>query len=196
MPEFISSAGALTVFLVISALGFVFLVISLIFGEIFEVFGIDVQMDGGVDGHGLLDSRAISVFITTFGGVGAIATQLGLAALPSALLGLAAGIACGALVSLFARFLYKQQASSSVSAAQLVGRSAQVTVTIPAGGIGQISCRIGEERVERIARSRDSSELRSGTLVVIEAIAGDSLIVSAASDHLSFQSEASKPSLT
>lgn len=195
MPEILSSAGALTVFLVVAGLGFIFLVLSLVFGEIFGVMGIDAQIGGGVDGHGLLDSRAISVFITTFGGVGAIATQLGLPVFGSAILGLAAGLGCGALVSLFARFLYKQQASSSVSASQLVGRSAQVIVAIPAGGVGQISCRIGEERVERIARSHDSNELRLGTLVRIDAIAGDSVIVSAAADHPSFQSEASKPSL-
>ncbi len=187
MPEILSTS-ALTVFLIIAGLGFALLLVSLVFGEVFELFGFDVDVGGGIDGHGLLDSRAVSVFITTFGGVGAIATQLGFSVLPSALLGLASGLAFGGLVSLFARFLYRQQSTSSVSASQLVGRNAQVIVAIPAGGVGQISCRIGEERVERIARSRDSRELSLGTLVCIEEIGSNFVIVSPVQDHPSFQS--------
>ncbi len=190
MSEFFSGVSALTVFLIIAGLGFVFLLLSLIFGEIFESFGIDMaDAGGGVDGHGVIDSRVISVFITTFGGVGAICIQLGLGVLASSLAGLASGVVLGALVSLFGRFLIKQQASSSVSVSQLVGRTAQVTVTIPAGGIGQISCRVGEERVEKIARSHAGDELRSGMLVRIEEIAGDSVIVSSAGDRPSFSAQ-------
>ncbi|HYO90988.1 MAG TPA: hypothetical protein VEQ40_05100 [Pyrinomonadaceae bacterium] len=186
MSEIFSSVSALTVFLVIAGLGFIFLLLSLLFGEIFESFGIDADAGGGVDGHGIIDSRVLSVFVTTFGGVGAICTQLGLGVLASSMAGLASGVALGGVVSLFGRFLYKQQASSSVSSSQLVGRTAQVTVTIPAGGIGQISCRIGEERVEKIARSHEGDELRSGMLVRIEEIAGDSVIVSSAGERPSF----------
>ena len=188
MSELFSSVSALTVFLAVAGLGFIFLLLSLLFGEIFESFGIDAD-SGGVDGHGVIDSRVVSVFITTFGGVGAICIQMGLGVLGSSLAGLGSGVVLGGVVSLFGRFLYKQQASSSVSASQLVGRTAQVTVTIPAGGIGQISCRIGEERVEKIARSHASDDLRSGMLVRIEEIAGDSVIVSSAADRPSFSSQ-------
>jgi len=180
VSEAFAGMSALAVFLIIAGLGFIFLLLSLLFGEIFEHIGFDTDVAGAVDGHGVIDSRVISVFITTFGGVGAVCIQLGLGVLASSLVGLGSGVALGAVVSLFASFLYKQQATSSVSASQLVGRTAQVTVTIPAGGIGQISCRIGEERVERIARSHESSDLRSGMLVRIEEIAGDSVIVSTA----------------
>lgn len=190
MSEMFASLSALTVFLVIAGLGFIFLLLSLLFGEIFDSFGIDTDaLGGGVDGHGIIDSRVLSVFITTFGGVGAICTQLGLGVLLSSLLGLASGVVLGGVVSLFGRFLYKQQASSSVSSSQLVGRTAQVTVAIPAGGIGQISCRIGEERVEKIARSHEGDELRPGMLVRIEEIAGDSVIVSSAGDRPSFSQQ-------
>ena len=185
MPEFLTSASALTVFLIIAGLGFVFLLISLVFGEVFDHLGVDA-LDSS-HGPGFIDTRVISVLVTTFGGVGAIGIQIGLGVVASSLLGLASGVALGAVVSLFARFLHKQQASSSVSVAQMVGRSAQVTVTIPAGGIGQISCRIGEERVEKIARSRENGELRSGTIVRIDEIAGDSVIVTA-SEGLGFPS--------
>ena len=112
-------------------------------------------LDSGVDGHGFLDSRVLSVFITAFGGFGAIGIQMGLGIVTSSFIGLAGGVVLGGLVSLFARFLYKQQSSSSVTTAQLVGRTAQVIVSIQANNLGQVSCRIGEERVEKLARSKE-----------------------------------------
>ena len=187
MTELFTNISALAVFLVIAGVGMTFLLLSLLFGELFDHSGVDVGLDTGGHGPGFIDSRAISVFITSFGCFGAIGIQMGLDVLPSSLLGLGSGVILGGVVTLFGRFLYSQQASSSVSTSQLVGRTAQISVTIPAGGIGQISCRVGEERVEKIARTKDGTELKSGTLVRIEEIAGDSVIVSLASDGQSFQ---------
>jgi membrane protein implicated in regulation of membrane protease activity len=177
VTDLFASFSALTVFLVIAAVGLVFLVVSLLFGELFEGLGLH---DGGagVDSHGFIDSRAVAVFLTAFGGFGAIGVRSGLGVVPSALLGLASGFVLGGAVALFARFLLAQQSTSSVSGTQLVGRTAQVMVTIPAGGVGQISCRVGEERVEKIARARGGAELKSGALVLIEEFTGDSVIVS------------------
>jgi hypothetical protein len=41
-----------------------------------------------------------------------------------------------------------------------------------------VSFRIGEERVEKLARAKDDREIKAGSLVRVEEIAGDSLIVS------------------
>lgn len=180
MSELLASVSALTVFLGIAALGLVFLLISLVFGELFDDFGLHADAVGGHDGAGIVDTRAVAVFITSFGGFGAMGVLAGLSTFASSLLGLASGLVLGGAVALFARFLYRQQASSSVSSSQLVGRTAQVTVKIPQGGIGQISCRIGEERVEKLARTRDGQELTPGTLVRIDEFTGDSAIVSLA----------------
>src|SRR5688572_25481640 len=170
------------VFLAIAAIGFVFLLISLIVGDIFDSLGFDTGVDGGADGHGLLDSRVISVLVTSFGGFGAIAIQMGMGIVASSLIGLAGGVVLGGLVSLFARFLHQQQSSSSVGAAQMIGRTAQVVVAIAPGSLGQISCRVGEERIERLARSRDNLEIKAGAMVRVEEIAGDSVIVSPYTD--------------
>jgi membrane protein implicated in regulation of membrane protease activity len=178
VSEFLSNVSPLLVFLIIATVGFVFLLVSLVVGDIFDSFGIDIGPEGVADGHGLLDSRVISVFITAFGGVGAIGIQMGLGIVSSSLLGLAGGVVLGGLVSIFARFLYKQQSSSSVTTAQLIGRSAQVVVSIAPGSLGQVSFRIGEERVEKLARSKDNQEIKAGAIVRVDEIAGDSLIVS------------------
>ena len=186
MPDFLSNVTPLIVFLGIATLGFVFLLIALVVGDIFDSFGFDTGLDGGADGHGFLDSRVISVFVTAFGGFGAIGIQSGLSTVASSLLGLGGGIVLGGLVSLFARFLYKQQSTSSVTTAQLVGRTAQVVVSIAPGSLGQVSCRIGEERVEKLARARDGREIKVGATVRVDEVAGDSLIVSPYSDSSTF----------
>ncbi len=182
MPEFLSNVSPLMVFLGIAAIGFVFLLVSLIIGDIFDSFGFDTGVDGMADGHAILDSRVISVFVTAFGGFGAIGIQLGLGIAASSLMGLAGGVLLGGLVSLFGRFLHKQQSSSSIGTGQLIGRTAQVTVSIAPGSLGQISCRIGEERVEKLARSKDNREIKSGAIVRVDEIAGDSVIVSLQTD--------------
>lgn len=183
MADFFSSFSALTVFLIIAGVGFLILLASLVLGDMFE--GLDV--DGGLDGPGFLDSRVISVFILAFGGFGSIGTQAGFGIVTSSLLGLGGGVVLGGLVSVFGRFLYKQQATSSVTSNQLVGRTAQVTVSIQAGSVGQVMCRVGEERVEKLARTRSNEEIKAGAIVRIDEIAGDSLIVSIENGTKSFQ---------
>lgn len=186
MPDFLSNITPLIVFLGIATLGFIFLLISLVVGDIFDSLGFDTGLNGGGDGHALLDSRVISVFVTSFGGFGAIGIQAGLSIVASSLLGLGGGFVLGGLVSLFARFLYKQQSTSSVGTAQLIGRTAQVVVSIAPGSLGQVSCRVGEERVEKLARARDNREIKAGSTVRVDEVAGDSLIVSPYTDSTTF----------
>lgn len=169
----------MTIFLAIGGLGFLFLLISFIVGDIFEAVGFDfdTNLDSSHD-FGLLDSRVISIFLTAFGGFGAIGVSLGYGALISSLFGIGGGVVFGALVFYFGKFLYNQQSSSSVTENDLLGRSAQVVVAILPNQIGQISCRVGEERVEKIARTRDGSEIKAGETVRIESITSDAVIVS------------------
>lgn len=69
MPQWLTELSAFTAFLGIAGVGFVFLLISLIFGEIFEAFGdFDHDFDGGLGhgGPGFLSTRVLSVFVTAF----------------------------------------------------------------------------------------------------------------------------------
>lgn len=169
----------MTIFLAIGGLGFLFLLASLIIGDIFDAIGLnfDLNLDGNGD-FGLFDSRVISIFLTAFGGFGAIGVSLGFGALVSSFFGILGGAFFGALVFYFGRFLYRQQASSSVTEEDLIGRTAQVVVGILPNQIGQIAVRIGEERLEKIARTRDGSEIKTGEIVRIESVAGEAVIVS------------------
>jgi hypothetical protein len=184
MWESLSQISALGVFLAIASVGFVFLVISLVFGGIFEHFEFahDVGADLGHGGPGFFSVQGIAVFITTFGAVGAIGTYLGYGVLSSSGFGFVSGIVLSALVYFFASFLYGQQASSTTTAAELVGRTAQVSVGIPENGMGQVRCLVGETMVDKIARSRNGSAIALNSVVKIEEIVGESVIVSPIAD--------------
>lgn len=179
MNEFSENITHLTIFLVIGGIGFLFLLASLIIGDIFEAIGFDLDfnLDANHD-FGVFDSRVIAIFLTVFGGAGAIGTTLGYGAAASSAFGVLGGLSFGAIVFYFGRFLYRQQSSSSVGAADLIGRKAQVVVGIRPDQLGQISCRVGEERVEKLARAVGGEEIKAGATVRIDSIGSDSVIVS------------------
>lgn len=174
--DIVPSLSAFTVFLGIAGIGFVFLMVSLVFGEIFDFFDHDIDFDHG--GPGILSSRVIAVFVTAFGAFGAIAVNNGMSAGAASGVGLGSGVVFGGLIYFFLRFLYGQQASSDVVAADLVGQTGRVIVAIPANGVGQVRCRIGEELVDKVAQSRDGLAVAEHASVKIEQVLGDLVVVS------------------
>ena len=165
--------SAFSVFLVVAAAGFLFLMVSALFGEIFEHFdGLD---DHG--GPGFFSTRVMAVFVTAFGGAGAVATHYGLSAMPASGVGFLTGLVFGGAIYMFAQFLYGQQASSEVRANDLVGQVARVVVAIPAGGVGQIRCRVGEELIDKIARTSDGIAVAENQSVQVEEVLGETVIV-------------------
>lgn len=179
MSEWFSNVSAFVVFLSIAGIGFLFLLVSLIFGELFEFFEHDVDFDHSLDhgGPSFFSTRVLSVFITAFGGVGAIGVRYGLSTGAASLAGFGSGVALGSLIYMFARFLYGQQASSDVSVRDLVGQTGRIVVTIPAGGVGQIRLQIGESLVDKIARSHDGQPVPENSVAKVEEILGETLVV-------------------
>jgi len=178
VTELFNQLSAFTVFLGIAAIGFVFLLISLIFGELFEHFGDGaLEHDFGHGGPGFFSVRVMSVFVTAFGGFGAIGTHYGLSTLASSGTGFAAGVLFAWLIYAFARFLYSQQASTEVRTTDVVGKTARVVVAIPEGGVGQVRCQVGEEIVDKVARSREGDAIAENALVRVEENLGEMVIV-------------------
>jgi membrane protein implicated in regulation of membrane protease activity len=171
--------SAFTVFLAIAAVGFIFLLISLMFGEIFDHFG-DGDFSGGDHDHGgpsFFSTRVLSVFVTAFGGTGAVGIFYGLSVPAASGVGFLSGAAFGGVIYMFAHFLYGQQASTDVRTADLVGKQARVVVPIPKGGVGQIRCQIGEQVLDKVARSRDGQPIKENKMVMVEENLGDVVIV-------------------
>ncbi|HJR61524.1 MAG TPA: NfeD family protein [Vicinamibacterales bacterium] len=173
--ESLLPVSAFTVYLAICATGFLFLMIALVFGGLFDFFETDHDFEAG--GPGFFSTRVMAVFVTTFGGAGAVATYYGLSAVPSAFVGFGTGLVFGGAIYALARFLYQQQASSEVRSSDLVGTVGRVVIGIPAGGVGQIRVRLGEELMDKIARTRDGVPVAENTSVQIEEVLGETVIV-------------------
>lgn len=179
MGEWFRQLSAFVVFAFIAGVGFVFLLISLVFGEIFDLFDHDHDFghDGDHGGPGFFSTRVLSVFVTAFGGFGAIGTQYGLSPMTASGVGFGGGVVLGGLVYAFGRYLWAQQSATEVRTQDLVGQTARVTVAIPAGGLGQVRCRIGEQLVDKIARSHDNEAIAENATVKIEEILGETVTV-------------------
>jgi hypothetical protein len=167
--------SAFSIFLAICATGFLFLMVALIFGGLFDFFEADHDFDAG--GPGFFSSRVMAVFITSFGGSGAIATHYGLSPVPASLVGLGSGLIFGGAIYAFARFLYGQQASTEVRSGDLVGAIGRVVIAIPPGGVGQIRVRLGEELMDKIARTRDGVAIAENVAVTVDEVLGETVIV-------------------
>lgn len=183
MPDFfrfspwLQSMSAFVVFLAIGAIGFLFLLISVVVGELFE-HGVELAGDGlEHGGPSFFSTRILSVFVTAFGGTGAIATQMGGGVMASSLIGSLSGVFFSGIIYAFARFLYSQQSSSDVRREDLIGRTAEVIVAIPAGGLGQVRCLVGESLVDRIARAAGGDAIPVHSIVTIESDIGETVIV-------------------
>src|SRR5688572_21549749 len=177
------------IYATIAFVGFVFLLVMLFVGEL---FGHDHDLgahDGGVEhgdgdlggGPSVFSSRIMAAFVTAFGVGGVVARYYNLSHPAASGVGIAAGVVMAGLLYQFAKILYSQQASSEVQMTRLVGQRAEVSVAIPAGGVGQIALNLGGERTEHLARSSDGEAVPRGGDVLITALRGDSVIVTPAS---------------
>jgi hypothetical protein len=179
LPDWLTQVSTFTVFLSIGAVGFLFLLISLMFGELFS--HLDHSFDHGHDqgGPSILSSRVVGVFITAFGGFGAVATSYGYSIVPASGMGFVSGVIFGGIIYYFAKFLYGQQASTDVRSTDMAGRTARVIVAIPGGGVGQVRFQVGEELVDKVAKSHDGSALAANSIVRIQEVHGEMVIVRA-----------------
>jgi membrane protein implicated in regulation of membrane protease activity len=176
--DWLPQLSQFSVFLALSAIGFLFLLVALFFGGLFEHFEFSGDHELGHGGPGFFSTRILSVFITAFGGFGAVATYYGFGVLGSSGVGFLSGLFFASLIWAFAGFLYSQQASSDLRVQEVVGRVGRVVVSIPAGGVGQVRCQLGEQMVDKIARSADGKPILENTAVTVVEVLGDTVVVS------------------
>jgi membrane protein implicated in regulation of membrane protease activity len=174
---FLESSSAFVTFLAIAVFGFIFVVASSIMGDIFDHGDLGHDADGHGGGPSILSSRILSVFVTAFGVFGAIGIHGGYGIGMSTAMGFGGGVLFAAVIYAFASFLYSQQASSHVRTGDLVGNTAQVSVAIPKGGVGQVRCTLGDTVVEKVARAAGNKEIPVNTLVKIQNLVGDVVVV-------------------
>lgn len=184
------------VFAGIGLFGLLFILISFLMGEIGHVGDLSVHEMGGDahvgeaggghdhaggvgehDGPGPLSTRVISIFLAAFGTVATAARLSGLHSVTSAALGLASGYLLGWCTWRFMRLLWVQAASSHIRTLDLEGCPAEVTVAIPASGVGQVACVVHGVRTYQPARSVTGEEAPLGSAVRIAQVTAEGLMV-------------------
>lgn len=177
----LSSFGALgCVYALVAFVSFLFAVLSLVgteFGDALD-FDADADVDTGVD-FASVSPFALAVFGATFGLVGLITLiWLEMDALPSILIAAVSGLVVGGLAQVLFIYVLSPSKSSHFSLENdAVGREAEVTVSIPAKGQGQVAYNNVSGRVNLGARSATGEKITSGEIVVIERIVGRAALV-------------------
>jgi membrane protein implicated in regulation of membrane protease activity len=142
----------------------------------------DVADDGGLDhghgeGPGPISLRTILAFIGGWGWGGLIGLDglgWGLLSIP---FGSAIGLVLAAIVFQFMRLLYTQEATSTISASQMVGQSGVVLTAIPSGGTGEVRVNVRGTAIKCLARSAETEEIASGESIMVVEEVGGTLVV-------------------
>jgi membrane protein implicated in regulation of membrane protease activity len=126
-----------------------------------------------------LSPITIATFITTFGGVGLIVSNL---TTFSSALGLLIATLSGLVLSatmflLYTRVFVAVQGSSEVQSGELVGLTGQVIAPIPKDNVGEVVLIARSARVRSTAQSADGNAIPRGTTVEIVEEAGNVVIV-------------------
>jgi len=155
-------------YLTLLLIGSGFVVISMIFGEVFDFDGV---------GFVFLKPKVLALTITVMGGVGLILTpRMGsYLAFP---ISLASGLFAGFLLyRLVILPLFRLQHTSTHDKQSLIGSMAKVALTIPQGGFGKIKYAVNGSLVTSPARTEDGSGIAKDTDVVITSIKNNAYYV-------------------
>lgn len=125
----------------------------------------------------VLSLKNLLLFGIGFGALGGIATYLGAGPLLASGAGLLTGVGMVVLGVLFYRAVRGQQANSSTSLNNLIGKTAVVSTRIPVQGMGEITTQNEHGTQIHLTAQSESSEIQEGTVVIITAFAGSRAIV-------------------
>jgi len=192
---FEDSLAQITFFSIFLA-GMVFTLVSLLFGgdadsdfdadhgdfdhDVDHGHGVGHGDSGGADSHGpgFLSIRGASLMMVGFGGVAYIVQHLFgkvlLASVAGAMSGWVFAFACLAMFRVFLR----QQATSGVTAAEIVGSLGVVTTSIPPGKPGEVMLSVSGRQMNKMATSELDEAIPSGARVKVDRYFGGTVIVS------------------
>ena len=155
-------------YMVLLIVGAGFIVLSLIFGEVFEFEGV---------GAAFLRPTVIALTLAVTGGMGLILVPRygDFLAFPFAA---GVGIAAGFLLYRFVILpLHRIEHTSSHDQQSVIGSTAKVALTIPQGGFGKIKYNVTGAVVTSPAKSEDGIQINKDTEVVITYIKNNAYYV-------------------
>lgn len=161
-----------TVYWACLMIGAALLIISLIFGEIF-----DFVFDAGE--FGPLSGPVVSTFLTLFGGGGLIFRDLiGVGPVASSFAALIIGAGgSSAVYFVFIKLILSQEGGTTYDPKLTAGREAEVITGIPANGTGEITFDVQSGRISGPARSSDGAAIERASVVVIDRFVGGTYYV-------------------
>jgi hypothetical protein len=138
------------------------------------------SFDHGSVGVSPLTPITIASFVTSFGGLGLISTQL--LRIPDAFSLFFAGIGAACIAAgmflFYLKVLVAGEGSSEIRWSDISGKAAEVIIPIPKNGVGQVAFVARGSRATWGARSADGKPIPRGTLVIIQQVVGNTVIVS------------------
>lgn len=182
MIEELSSWTALScVYAVVALVSFLYAVVSLVGAEVGDALDLDVDVDADADAgfdFAAVSPFALAVFGATFGLAGIITSiWFGVESIPSILISAGSGLVIGGAAQVLFIYVLSPSKSSHFSLQEAEGQEAQVTVSIPEGGQGQVTYNNVSGRVNLRARSATGKKIPSGEFVIIEKISGRNAVV-------------------
>lgn len=159
----------MTGFIVTAAIGFVLLLVFLIFDGVLDAVHVDFT------GSGIFSGASLGGLLTGLGCGGMIGTSQGWGFFPALLLGVAVGLAIAAVAVLFYRLLKKSETpQEEFSLDNLVGTSGVVTASAEAGGRGLVQLTyLGSPRTVAF---RTDVPLTSGEAVTVTEVVGPDVV--------------------
>jgi membrane-bound ClpP family serine protease len=161
--------------------GILFTLVTLVFGEVLGSWA------DSLHGHPIAFLQPIIWVggLTTFGGAGIL--LLHYTGLGSTLSLFTSGF-IAILLSFLTWFFYvkpmkRSENSTGFSMRELVGKIAEVTVTIPASGYGEVIVKVGAGHTNQVGAGMDGVEIDRGLKVVIVEVKEDVLYVSLLEDR-------------
>lgn len=172
------------VFLALGLIGFGLLLFSLAFNHDHDFDHGDVSFDHDMD-HDISDShgpswfnlKIIASFLAAFGFGGVIARYYDQSYMVSSLIGIGSGFALGFLIYQLLGFVYRQQASSHVTTAEILGKKGYVTVRIAPNQPGEVILSAKGSQYSYVARTPDGNEINEGSAIEVVELLGETAIV-------------------
>lgn len=161
-------------YFVIMALGIGLLLLTLILGEILDIF--DFGLDVG-DGAGPLSGPVLGIGLTAFGATGMLTRVYDFPTLLGALTSAVSALAFGALGWWILAIIHRQTGSTTQAISSMRGRLGEVTTRIAPDGIGEVLLTTSASTRHVLARSRGGQEIAPGTVVRVVETYGGSVIV-------------------
>lgn len=173
----------MSIFLTMLFIGFALMISSLFVDHDhdFDHGDVDVTSAHEVsDGPSWLNLKIISVFLAAFGAMGSITRYYHYSMMRSSLVALAGGFTLALCTYEILKAFYAQQASSHVSEAEVIGKTALVTVAISDFSVGEVTLIVKGSQLSYVARSAvfTGEPIREGSLVCINGLGGGVAIVS------------------